>query len=178
MSSKARKRVKTTATVSKTSGHKTLRDSQKKQSQAAKFEGTREPDVERAVAAAVKTNSMESGIYLNNVVSAGLPVALALANKPIIDMMITHAVLPRKTWDHAKKSSNRTLSPQNSERLVRTLRMVEKAKDTFGDENALAWIERPTSVFEGKAPIEMLTNESGSRAVELFLDRTMHGFNA
>ncbi len=115
MSSKARKGVKTTATVSKTSGHKALSVSQKKQSQAAKFEAALESDVKRAVAAAVKTNSMESRIYLNNVVSAGLPVALGLANKPVIDMMITHAVLPRKTWDHAKnpaieRSVRRTLN--------------------------------------------------------------------
>ncbi len=135
-------------------------------------------DINRSVSLAVRESSMESGIYLSQAVSEGLPLELAIANKPIIDMMIAHSVLPRKTWDHAKNSSSHTLSPQNSERLIRTLRMVEKAKDAFGEESALAWLQRPTTVFAGKAPVAMLTNESGSRAVEMFLERTMHGFNA
>ena len=172
MTSTARKKTKPSATQAK--------------GEAAKAASVRSPkrgeppvsDLQRAVSAVVKTHSMASGIYLSDLVREGLPLALANANKPIIDMMIAHAVLPRKTWEHAKKFSSHTLSPQNSERLVRILRTVEKAKEAFGDERALAWIERPSKVFEGKAPIELLTNESGSRAVEMFLDRAMHGFSS
>ena len=88
---------------------------------------------------------------------------------------------PAQTHDrapHAKNSSAHVLSPQNSERLVRVLRTVEKAKDAFGDEHAVQWLEKPSKVFHGKAPIELLANESGSRVVEMFIDRSMHGFNA
>lgn len=135
-------------------------------------------DIEQLVSDAVRSNSLESGILLSELVSEGLPLTLALVNKPIIDLMIAHSVLPRKTWDHAKSASNNALSPQNSERLVRALRTVEKAKEAFGDEHAIQWLEKPTKVFHGRAPIQLLTNESGSRAVEMFVDRSMHGFNA
>ncbi len=125
---------------------------------------------------AILSNTLESSIYLNKTVASGIPLSIADMNKSIIKSMILYKIFPRKTWENAKKSKK--LSSQNSERLLRVLRMAEKAKQAFGNEAGLLWIERPTSVFDSKAPIEMLNNESGSRAVELFLGRAMHGFNA
>lgn len=135
-------------------------------------------DIMAVLADNARSNTLSSYVYLNENVRHGLPLAIAEQNRPVVEAMVNHNILPRKTWENAKKSKSKRLTPQNSERLLRTLRIVELAKMAFGDDLAIEWVERPTSVFEGKPPIKMLTNESGSRAVELFLMRTMHGFNA
>ncbi len=127
---------------------------------------------------AIRSNTIETELYLNNLVESGLSMELAKKKETIIKMMIAHNIIPRKTWEHAIKSKSKKLTPLNSERLLRTMKIVELAKQAFGDELGEEWIERPTKIFNGKAPIEMLTNESGSRAIELFLNRVMHGFNA
>jgi putative toxin-antitoxin system antitoxin component (TIGR02293 family) len=124
------------------------------------------------------SSTLSSYIDLSKNIEHGIPMHIAEQNKEIISSMIQHNIIPRKTWESALKSKKANLTPQNSERLIRMLRTLELAKDAFGDEAGKQWMERPTKVFEGKPPIAMLTNESGSRAVELFLGQIMSGFNA
>lgn len=127
---------------------------------------------------AILSNTLEDIIYLNQLVESGFELSDIKKNKAIIEIMISHNVMPRKTWENATRAKNKKLSAQNSERVLRVIRISEMAKTAFGEKVGLEWIERPTKVFGGKAPIEMLTNESGSRAVELFLGQIVNGFNA
>lgn len=124
------------------------------------------------------SDTLSSYIDLSKYIEHGIPMRIAKQNKEIVNSMIQHNIIPRKTWENALKSKRANLTPQNSERFMRTLRILELAKNAFGDEGGKQWVERPTKVFEGKPPIAMLTNESGSRAVELFLGQIMNGFNA
>ncbi len=130
------------------------------------------------IESAIRANTLDGNLYLTEAVEIGIPIKIATGHKNLVERMINYKIMPRKTWESAKKSKSQKLTPQNSERLLRVLRIEEKAKNAFGKKAGNEWIERPTTVFNGKAPIEMLTNESGSRAVELFLNRIMHGFNA
>ncbi len=85
--------------------------------------------------------------------------------------------LPRKTLNH-RRSLGR-LSPEQSDRLVRLLRMIGMAEDTFGAAaKAHRWLRLPTAALAGNAPIDLLDTEVGARQVETLLGRIGHGIAA
>ncbi len=49
-----------------------------------------------------------------------------------MDVITRHSIIPRKTWESAKKSGADVLSPVNSERVLRVALVTAKARDTFG----------------------------------------------
>ncbi len=159
-------------------GKKGQGEGQKRKQEETIMQNTSAKSKDKKFIFAIRSNTLEDTIYLNQLVEAGFSLSTIKNNKKIIETMIAHNVMPRKTWENATKAKNKKLSAQNSERILRVLRISEMAKQAFGEKAGIEWIERPTKIFGGKAPIAMLTNESGSRAVELFLNRTMHGFNA
>ncbi len=130
------------------------------------------------IVTAVRSDSMESSAFLDKIVRDGISMKIAREKLPLIESMVSHDVFPRKTWEHARKSKRSTLTPANSERFIRVLRITEKANEAFGENTGRDWLETPMHVFDNRPPIEMLTTESGARAVELYLGRVMHGFNA
>jgi putative toxin-antitoxin system antitoxin component (TIGR02293 family) len=69
-----------------------------------------------------------------------------------------------------------TLARDESERLVRLIRIHSQAVETFeSEENARKWLQKPLSIFNGKTPLEMVATEPGARAVEHALGRLEHG---
>ena len=90
---------------------------------------------------------------------------------------VDHVVLPRKTLSHRRKIG--VLTPEQSDRLVRVVRIIAAAEDTFGSkEKAFVWLRRPTKALEGDAPLGLLDTTEGARAVELLLHRIDHGLAA
>lgn len=88
---------------------------------------------------------------------------------------VQELVLPRRTFSHRKARSNR-LTPEESDRLLRLLRAIAKAKDTFQDEEkARRWLRKPNRALGGAVPFEMLKTASGARLVEQVLGRIAHG---
>jgi putative toxin-antitoxin system antitoxin component (TIGR02293 family) len=84
-------------------------------------------------------------------------------------------VLPRRTFSRRKERSGR-LKPEESDRLLRLLRTIARAEETFGnEEKARRWIRKPNRALEGEAPLEMLQTASGARLVEQVLGRIAHG---
>jgi putative toxin-antitoxin system antitoxin component (TIGR02293 family) len=58
------------------------------------------------------------------------------------------------------------LSPQSTERVFRFIRAEEKAMEVFGIvENAWKWLQAPTVVFQGQAPIDLLDTDIGTDEV-------------
>ena len=111
-------------------------------------------------------------------VKAGLPTAL-------IDALIRRAgftaaeverlVIPRRTLAH-RKQKRQPLSPAESDRLARVIRVAAKADDTFQDAaKARTWLRRPNRALRGQAPIDLLDTDGGVCAVEAILDRIAHG---
>lgn len=86
-------------------------------------------------------------------------------------------VLPRKTLAHRRKLG--TLTSEQSDRLMRVLRLLAAAEETFGSqEKAATWLRRPTAALAGERPLDLLDTDEGARAVETLLGRISHGIAA
>jgi len=84
-------------------------------------------------------------------------------------------VIPRRTFSN-RKEKGQSLTPEESDRLVRLLRVMAKAKDTFqNEEKAERWLKRENRALGGRTPLEALKTESGARLVETVLGRVAHG---
>lgn len=87
------------------------------------------------------------------------------------------AVLPRKTLSHRRKIG--TLTTEQSDRLIRTARVIAEAEETFGSqEKAGKWLRRPTTALGGEKPIALLDTSEGASQVEALLGRIAHGIAA
>jgi putative toxin-antitoxin system antitoxin component (TIGR02293 family) len=87
-------------------------------------------------------------------------------------------VIHRRTFKH-RKSSHQKLSKEESDRAIRTARILARAQATLGDsEAALDWVRQPKARFEGKSPIQMMSTETGSRLVEQMLVQIDEGMFA
>ncbi|MFZ1773536.1 MAG: antitoxin Xre/MbcA/ParS toxin-binding domain-containing protein [Rhizobiaceae bacterium] len=110
-------------------------------------------------------------------IKAGILVSDVIADKAFTDRLVQSGIIPRRTLQYAMENNMKRFTPAQSERIVRALRVVELARVAFGDK-ADEWLERPTTVFSGASPAEMLDTEPGARAVEMFIGQAMHGFAA
>ena len=91
---------------------------------------------------------------------------------------IEPAVMPRRTFERRKRA-NEPLTPVESDRLLRLVRLVALAEETFGDrQRARDWLGRGTRAFGGRAPIDMADTDGGARAVETLLGQIGHGIAA
>jgi len=81
-----------------------------------------------------------------------------------------------KTASRWESSRVLTLPRSSADRAIRLLQLRQKAIDVFEDEDdALAWMNEPNDVFDGRRPIEHAHTEIGCRQVERVLTRIDHG---
>lgn len=113
-------------------------------------------------------------------VRQGLPVWMvddAVSSGRVSLTELDRLVLPRKTLSHRRTLGN--LTPEQSDRLMRLLRIIDEAEATFGDKaKAHSWLRRPTALLDGEAPLDRLDTDLGTRQVEMFLGRIAHGIAA
>ena len=113
-------------------------------------------------------------------VRAGLPVALV--DEVVADGIVTAAELDRlaisrKTLAHRRGLGR--LSPEQSDRLMRLLRVIAQARETFGGiDKAAGWLRRPTRALDGAAPLDLLDTDLGAQRVARVLGRIDHGIAA
>jgi len=87
-------------------------------------------------------------------------------------------VIHRRTFKH-RKASRQKLSKEESDRAIRTARILARAQATLGDAaSALSWVREPKTRFEGKTPIQMMSTETGGRLVEEMLVQVDEGMFA
>ena len=68
------------------------------------------------------------------------------------------------------------LDPQESERLLRLVRLVTQATDVLGDHRkAIHWLESPNRALEGATPLSLLDTDIGTQAAEAVLTRIDFG---
>ena len=85
--------------------------------------------------------------------------------------------LPRKTLAHRRILGR--LTPEQSDRLARILRIIEETETTFGDpRKAHAWLRRPSALLDNEAPLDRLDTDIGVRQVETLVGRIAHGIAA
>jgi putative toxin-antitoxin system antitoxin component (TIGR02293 family) len=90
---------------------------------------------------------------------------------------VDRIVLPRKTL--ADRTRRGTLTPEQSDRLLRVARVIAIAEDTFADKaKAATWLRRPTRALNGEKPLDLLDTTEGARAVETLLGRIAYGIAA
>jgi putative toxin-antitoxin system antitoxin component (TIGR02293 family) len=84
-------------------------------------------------------------------------------------------VLPRRTLAH-RKEKRQPLSPEQSDRLARMVRVAERAEEALGNrEKAARWLRKPNRALQRKRPIDLLESDVGARMVERALGRIEHG---
>jgi putative toxin-antitoxin system antitoxin component (TIGR02293 family) len=129
------------------------------------------------LAAELRKNTLASEIAISESINAGILVEQVMADKAFSDRLVQSGIIPRRTLQYAAENNMKRFTPAQSERIVRAMRVTGLAREAFGDK-ADEWLDRPTTVFSGAAPAEMLVNEAGARAVEMFIGQAMHGFAA
>lgn len=121
-----------------------------------------------------------AGMDLVRLVRRGLPVGavqFVLDSGRLSLAELDRIVLPRKTLTNRRKLG--TLTPEQSDRLVRVARVLAAAEETFGSrEKAGSWLRRPTMALAGECPLQVLDTDEGARAVETLLGRIAHGIAA
>jgi putative toxin-antitoxin system antitoxin component (TIGR02293 family) len=130
-----------------------------------------------AFAAELRKNTLTSEMAVSESIKAGIPVDEVIADKALTERLVRSGIIPRRTLQYAAENNMKRFTPAQSERIVRTMRVTELAREAFGGK-ADEWLDRPTTVFAGETPAEMLVTEAGARAVEMFIGQAMHGFAA
>ncbi|HYH46809.1 MAG TPA: antitoxin Xre/MbcA/ParS toxin-binding domain-containing protein [Thermoanaerobaculia bacterium] len=82
--------------------------------------------------------------------------------------------LPLRTL--ARRKQERRLSPGESDRLFRMVRIAVQAAEVLGGrEEASHWLHAQNRALGGQTPLELLDTDLGSRQVEDVLGRIEHG---
>jgi putative toxin-antitoxin system antitoxin component (TIGR02293 family) len=82
---------------------------------------------------------------------------------------IERYIIPARTQRHRKVRRER-LSVEESDRVVRLIRIQALAEDVFGDVGkAGRWLREVLGILGGKAPLELAQTEAGARVVEELL---------
>jgi putative toxin-antitoxin system antitoxin component (TIGR02293 family) len=82
--------------------------------------------------------------------------------------------IPERTLARRKKEG--TLNSEESAKLVRLARVVERAEAVFDDlDTALNWLKSPNAALSGAAPLSLMDTEIGAESVLNTLGRIEHG---
>ena len=139
---------------------------------------TRHPVAERLGGEEVLKREVRSDLELADIIHDGLPYRTLdfVLSTDLVELKEIHdLVAPRRTLAHRKEKQG-TLSPEQSDRLARVVRMMGRAEDALGSrEKGQRWMGTPNRALGGKRPIERLESDVGSRMVERILGRIEHG---
>lgn len=82
--------------------------------------------------------------------------------------------IPPTTFGRSLKAR---FSPDQSERLVRIIRVIDRTVELFeGDkEEAQKWLKEPNRALGGKVPAELMASETGAYEVMKLITRLEHG---
>ncbi|MDQ3997793.1 MAG: DUF2384 domain-containing protein [Gemmatimonadota bacterium] len=121
---------------------------------------------------------VSSELDLANAVEQGLPtgsVKSVVERGVLSGAEVEQYVLPRRTLAHRRKQRS-PLSPEESDRLARIVRIVAVAGETFQNaQKAGTWLRRPNRALGGRIPLELLVTSTGTRLVEDVLGRIATG---
>ncbi len=89
--------------------------------------------------------------------------------------VLYEVVIPRRTLAD-RKQKRKPLSPVESDRLARVLRVYARADEAIGDmTRAFRWLHKSNRALGDMRPVDLLGSDAGARAVEKVLGRIEHG---
>ena len=114
---------------------------------------------------------------LVGLVRAGLPWTLyqgVMTDLGLTDQMAAGVLhIPLRTLTRRKGGR---LDPQESERVMRLVRLRAKAEDVLGTrEKATLWLDSPNRALGGATPLSLLDTDIGTTAAEDVLTRIEYG---
>jgi putative toxin-antitoxin system antitoxin component (TIGR02293 family) len=114
---------------------------------------------------------------LAGAVSVGLPTAVfeRLLELQVLDSADVSLIMPMRSFRRRNATRSR-LTTEESDRLVRVVRLTLAAADAFGDmERGKSWMRTPNPAMRGSRPVELVQTSVGTRVVEQILGRIIHG---
>jgi putative toxin-antitoxin system antitoxin component (TIGR02293 family) len=88
---------------------------------------------------------------------------------------LDHLVIPRRTFAR-RHAAKHLLTAEESDRLLRVVRMIVRAVEALGDsDKAASWLRRANKSLGGRTPISLLASDLGARLVEQILGRIEYG---
>ena len=137
-------------------------------------------DLYQRIGAALGIKSVRSDADLIHCVEARLPVRTitTLIKGGLTEDEIYSLIIPRRTLSH-RKTKRDPLTREESDRAVRVGRVLALAEGVFGEKSkALSWLRKPKRHFGNRPPLELLSTDAGSRAVEELLYQIDYGMAA
>ena len=137
-------------------------------------------DFYQRIGSTLGIKSVRSDADLIHCVEARLPVRTitALIKGGLTEDEIYSLIIPRRTLSH-RKTKRDPLTREESDRAVRVGRVLALAEGVFGEKpKALSWLRKSKRYFKNRPPLELLSTDAGSRAVEELLYQIDYGMAA
>lgn len=110
----------------------------------------------------------------------GLPTGVirVMTDRGLTPKEVHSIVIPERTLKH-RKSRKQRLSRDESDKVIRTARLLARAESVFGShEKALLWMRQGKQRFGGRTPLDLLSTEAGGRLAEEMLIQIDEGMFA
>jgi putative toxin-antitoxin system antitoxin component (TIGR02293 family) len=104
------------------------------------------------------------------------PVIQRLLDMGLSRDEVHSVIIPARTLQH-RRSRRERLTVEESDRVIRTLRVVSAAEGVYESrERALQWLRRPNPRLNDRSPISLLKTDTGARIVEELLGQIDEGY--
>jgi putative toxin-antitoxin system antitoxin component (TIGR02293 family) len=101
-----------------------------------------------------------------------------LAERGFSEAELSGLIAYRRTLGRRRRAGG-NLSPEESDRAIRLVRLAAMAERVFGDgEKARRWMRKPSPTLQGSMPLALLKTEAGALLVEQALHRIDYGMLA
>jgi len=152
----------------------------------------RPPDARRAASTALRKDTMkrvkERGVVMLAAepplrridrVRAGLPAQVLDETATVLGIaksaLMKAAGIAQSTAG-AQRRSGKPLSPEDSEKIMRVLRVTRRAEEVFGDKReGRAWLTGEAPALGGRRPLDLLDTHDGYELVMDELERIVFG---
>jgi putative toxin-antitoxin system antitoxin component (TIGR02293 family) len=122
----------------------------------------------------------DSEFDLAQLAEDGLPIGIirVMTDHGLTSKEVYSIIIPERTLKH-RKSRKERLSREESDKAIRTARLLARAQSIFGNqEKALLWMRQAKQRFGGRTPLDLLSTEAGGRLVEEMLIQIDEGMFA
>ncbi|HEX8318877.1 type II toxin-antitoxin system Xre/ParS family antitoxin [Longimicrobium sp.] len=125
-----------------------------------------------------KAEALSGELRLAGKVAAGYPTRAVddVISSGLVEPRVMYELVVSRRTLADRKQKEKLLSPEQSDRLARVLRVYARAEEAIGDmSRASRWLHKENRALEGKRPVDLLGTDAGTRAVERVLGRIEHG---